>query len=106
MSAGGLYRTSRLHPGGGRFLASRPGGILESAKVCLIVAVPSYAAPAPGDKSMWLGVGAGADQHFMFDVGVPFVRSGVTVWGAHLGFVGLNGPPKDGPAGGRQHPGD
>jgi hypothetical protein len=47
---------------------------------------------------MWLGFGAGADQHMMFDVGVPFVHSGAESWGVHVGLVGLNGAQSGTPA--------
>jgi hypothetical protein len=47
---------------------------------------------------MWLGFGAGANQHFMLDVGVPVVHSGAASWGIHVGFVGLNGAQDGSPA--------
>ena len=47
-------------------------------------------ASTPDDKSLWLGVCAGADQHFGLDLGIPCVRSGPASWGIHVGAVGLN----------------
>lgn len=50
----------------------------------------SLHATSPDDTSLWLGVCAGADQHYGFDLGVPCVRSGTACWGVHVGGVGLN----------------
>jgi hypothetical protein len=56
----------------------------------LFIFAPLLHAANPADKSVWLGVGAGANQHYMFDLGVPLHFSGAACWGVHVGEVGLN----------------